>query len=138
VAPEFLVIRLPDSASQRHGVGFEQELLHRAFWAIPAAHPQIAEERRRSEPGLDRHDDVTIYNDAEDPLRAIAFHERAVREMIAEAGLELVAIEHGTWKGQPGPEFQDVVVLRKPRRAPAPPPSFTTRVRRKLGRVLQR
>jgi SAM-dependent methyltransferase len=89
-------------------------------------------------PMTHRHDDVTIYNDAEDPLRAIAFHERAVREMIAEAGLELVAIEHGTWKGQPGPEFQDVVVLRKPRRAPAPPPSFTTRVRRKLGRVLQR
>jgi SAM-dependent methyltransferase len=89
-------------------------------------------------PMTHRLDDVTIYNDADDPLRAIAFHERAVREMVTAAGLEIADIEHGTWKGGAGPEFQDVVVLRKPV-APAPPPlSFATRVRRKLGRLIQR
>ena len=80
-------------------------------------------------PMTHRLDDVTIYSDADDPLRAIAFHESAVREMVAAAGLEVVAIEHGRWKGHPGPEFQDVVVMRKP---VPPPPSFATKVVRKL------
>jgi SAM-dependent methyltransferase len=89
-------------------------------------------------PMTHRLDDVTIYNDADDPLRAIAFHERAAREMVAAAGLEVALVEYGTWKGGAGPEFQDVVVLRKPARPAAPPPSFAARVRRKLGRLAQR
>jgi len=90
-------------------------------------------------PMTHRLDDVTIYNDADDPLRAIAFHERHVREMIAAAGFELVAIEHGTWKGGPGPEFQDHLVLRQPPRPadpPAPTRSFASRVRGRLARAL--
>lgn len=65
-------------------------------------------------PMTHRLDDVTIYNDADDPLRAIAFHEDAVRAMVTEAGLELGDVERGRWAGGPGPLFQDVVVLRRP------------------------
>lgn len=91
-------------------------------------------------PMTHRHDDVTIYNDADDPLRAIAFHEDAMRELIAKAGLEVVTIEHGTWNGGPGPEFQDFVVLRRPEEVPAAPPSrsFLTRVRGRVARTLGR
>lgn len=65
-------------------------------------------------PMTHRLDDVTIYNDADDPLRAIAFHEDAVRAMVTEAGLELADVERGRWADGPGPLFQDVVVLRRP------------------------
>ena len=61
-----------------------------------------------------RLDDFTIYNDASHPLRAIAFHEALVHEMAASAGLEIIKVEHGTWAGGAGPEFQDVVLLRRP------------------------
>ena len=67
-------------------------------------------------PMTHRLDDVTIYTNAEDPLRAIAFHQKHVEAMVADAGLEIATIEHGKWKGGPGPEFQDVVVLRKSRK----------------------
>lgn len=82
-----------------------------------------------------RHDDVTIYNDAEDPLRAIAFDEAYVRRQIAGAGLEIERIEHGKWAGGEGPEFQDVVVLRRPQ---DPTPSFADRVKNKVRRTLKR
>lgn len=65
-------------------------------------------------PMVHRLDEYTIYNNAEDPLRAIAFYEAHMRELIATAGLEVVDIEYGRWAGGPGPEFQDVVILRKP------------------------
>lgn len=65
-------------------------------------------------PMAHRLDEYTIYNEAEDPLRAIAFHEAHMRELIAAAGLEVVNIEYGRWAGGPGPEFQDYVILRKP------------------------
>ena len=45
-------------------------------------------------------DDVTRYSDATDPLRAIAFHEDAVRAMAGSARLEVEVIEHGTWTGE--------------------------------------
>jgi SAM-dependent methyltransferase len=89
-------------------------------------------------PMIHRLDDVTIYNDADDPLRAIAFHESAVREMVAAAGLELVDIEHGTWKGGPGPEFQDVVVLRKPPAGAPTRVALPARVVRRLRRLIGR
>jgi SAM-dependent methyltransferase len=89
-------------------------------------------------PMTHRLDDTTIYNDADDPLRAIAFHERLVRQMVAAAGLTIVTIEHGTWNGGPGPEFQDVVLLRRP--APPVPAAGTllVRARRVLGRLRRR
>jgi len=90
-------------------------------------------------PMVHRLDEVTIYNDESDPLRAIAFHERHVRAMVAEAGFEVVTLEHGRWAGGPGPEFQDVLVLRKPstpelgsRR------SFPRRALGRLGRAVRR
>ncbi len=88
-------------------------------------------------PMVHRLDDVTIYNDPEDPLRAIAFREDAVRSMVAEAGLELVTIEYGTWAGGDGPEFQDVVVLRRPAAPGRPKPGAVRRspARRALGRL---
>ncbi|MCW2760951.1 MAG: Methyltransferase protein [Marmoricola sp.] len=89
--------------------------------------------RTSAYPMTHRLDEFTIYNDAEDPLRAIAFHKRRVREMIAEAALELVLIEPGKWNGGPGPEFQDVVVLRRPDLTPDRRP--VSRVRRALGRA---
>jgi SAM-dependent methyltransferase len=89
-------------------------------------------------PMTHRLDDNAIYNDADDPLRAIAFHEDKVRAWIAAAGFEVVTIEHGLWNGGPGPEFQDHILLRKP----APPAEASSKardaarqVRRGLGRV---
>jgi SAM-dependent methyltransferase len=58
-------------------------------------------------------DAVTRYADERDPLRAIAYDEGAVREMARVARLEIVAIERGTWAGEPGRVFQDLVVLRR-------------------------
>ena len=92
-------------------------------------------------PMVHRLDEVTIYNDPDDPLRAIAFHIDAARAMIAESGLEIVDIEYGTWAGGPGPEFQDVVVLRKPGTKPVPATvdrSLPARVKRRLKRALGR
>ena len=59
-------------------------------------------------------DEVTRYASEEDPLRAIAFEESLVREMIARAGLDLVRLERGSWAGEPSRVFQDLVVLRRP------------------------
>ncbi|GGF42606.1 methyltransferase [Marmoricola endophyticus] len=86
-------------------------------------------------PMTHRLDEVTIYNDADDPLRAIAFHEDHVRAQIAAAGLEIEKIEYGEWAGGAGPEFQDVVVLRRP---VDPPPSFLDRVKGKVRRTLSK
>ncbi len=58
-------------------------------------------------------DDVTRYTEEGNPLRAIAYEEGAVRAMVGSARLEVLAIDHGTWAGEPGRVFQDVVVLRR-------------------------
>ena len=73
-------------------------------------------------------DASTRYNDSEDPLRAIAFDEALVRSMVAAAGLEVAAIHRGTWCGEPGKIFQDLVILRRPGRP-------IDHVRAQLGRV---
>lgn len=79
---------------------------------------------------------VTRYSSPTDPLHAISYRESHVRAMIADAGLELRSLEYGTWCGDPGPEFQDVLVLAK---APAAPPaSVVRRGARKVGRALGR
>jgi SAM-dependent methyltransferase len=79
-------------------------------------------------------DDVTLYNEEADRLRAIAFDETCVREMVRQAGLE---VAFGTWAGGPGPDFQDEVYLRKPGRS-APQLPALGRARRKAGRILIR
>jgi SAM-dependent methyltransferase len=83
-------------------------------------------------PMVHQRDEHVLYADQQDPLWAIAHHLDGVRSMIADAGLEIERIELGTWAHGPGPELQDVFVLRKPVPAPA---SLHQRVR---GRVLSR
>ena len=58
-------------------------------------------------------DDETRYSDQADPLRAIAYEERAVRAMAGAAGLEVESVGLGTWAGTPGATHQDLVVLRR-------------------------
>ena len=59
-------------------------------------------------------DAETRYAVDTDPLRAIAFAEGLVLQMVAEAGLEVASLERGTWAGEPGRTFQDTIVLRRP------------------------
>jgi SAM-dependent methyltransferase len=56
---------------------------------------------------------VTRYHEPGDPLRAIAYDEGFVRDMITAAGLELRELEHGTWCGDKGREYQDILILTK-------------------------
>jgi SAM-dependent methyltransferase len=64
-------------------------------------------------------DPTCRYEDTADPLKAIGYHESAVREMAAAAGFEVRSIERGSWAGDgAGPKFQDLVVIGKPNRAP--------------------
>ncbi|MRK01814.1 methyltransferase domain-containing protein [Aeromicrobium sp. S22] len=77
---------------------------------------------------LDAH---TRYNDPDDPLRAIAFEESLVRSMVEAAGLEIVTIDRGTWCGEPGTIFQDLIILRRPG-------ALKDRVRARLGHVKRR
>lgn len=65
------------------------------------------------------------YSDPSDPLRAIGFEESFVREMVQEAGLDVQTIARGTWTGEPGADFQDLVIIRKP----AIKPSFVQRIK---------
>ncbi len=58
-------------------------------------------------------DEVTRYTEEGNPLRAIAYEEGAVRAMVGAARLEVLAIDRGTWAGEPGRVFQDVVVLQR-------------------------
>ena len=83
-------------------------------------------------PMIHRLDEHTIYSDQDDPLRAIAFHEDLIRSMVETAGLELELIERGTWAGGPGPDFQDIVVLRRP------PLTTLQRLRRRAGATRRR
>lgn len=58
-------------------------------------------------------DEVTRYSEEGNPLRAIAYEEGAVRGMARTARLEVLAVDRGTWAGEPGRIAQDVVVLRR-------------------------
>jgi SAM-dependent methyltransferase len=63
-------------------------------------------------------DEDTLYSDPDDPLRAIAYRESLVRALVAAAGLRVERIEWGTWDGvTTSANFQDLVVIRKPRTA---------------------
>jgi len=65
-------------------------------------------------PMAHRLDEVTIYKEPSDPLRAIAFDENHVRTIVKNAGLEVVRIDRGKWAGEEAVEFQDFVILRRP------------------------
>ena len=86
-------------------------------------------------PMVHQRDEHVLYADAERPLFAIAHHVDRMRAAIADAGLEVERIELGTWAHGPGPEGQDLVVLRKP---VPPPPSLVRRVRNKAARTVRR
>jgi SAM-dependent methyltransferase len=77
---------------------------------------------------LDEH---TRYFNADDPLHAIAYEESFVRRMAAEAGLEVVSVDRGTWTGEAGLTYQDLVVLRRPG-------ALVDRVRATLGHLRRR
>jgi SAM-dependent methyltransferase len=85
-----------------------------------SAYPMIYE--------LDGH---TRYNDPDDPLRAIAFEESLVRSMIEAAGLEVVTVDRGTWCGESGTIFQDLIVMRRPG-------ALKHRIRARLGHLKRR
>lgn len=61
-----------------------------------------------------RLDEHTLCAELEDPLRAIAFEESVARSWVTAAGLEVSEEQHGSWAGEPGPVFQDLLVLRRP------------------------
>lgn len=77
---------------------------------------------------LDEH---TRYFNPDDPLHAIAYDEAFVRRLAAEAGLEVASIDRGTWAGEAGLSFQDLVVLRRPG-------ALKDRVRARLGHLRRR
>lgn len=64
-------------------------------------------------PMTNRINAVTRYHEPTDPLRAISYREKCVRRMIEKAGLTLTTLEYGSWCGDKGVDFQDVVVLTK-------------------------
>jgi len=76
-------------------------------------------------PMAHRLDEVTIFTELSDPLRAIAFDQAYVGSIIEEAGLEVVRIDRGTWAGEEGEAFQDIVVLRRPDAEPQPAPGIS-------------
>jgi SAM-dependent methyltransferase len=77
---------------------------------------------------LDEH---TRYFSEEDPLHAISYDEALMRTLAAEAGLEVVSVERGTWAGEPGLTLQDLVVLRRPG-------ALKDRIRARLGHLKRR
>jgi SAM-dependent methyltransferase len=84
---------------------------------------------------LDEH---TRYTKEGDPLRAIAYHEDAMRAMASAARLHVRAVDRGTWAGEPGRVFQDVVILERSiadtRVDPEPKgPSLATRLAERGG-----
>jgi SAM-dependent methyltransferase len=74
--------------------------------------PLIVSEQA-SYPMVHRLGQSARYCEPADPLRAIAFEADLVRSMVAAAGLRIERIDRGTWCGEPGTIFQDVVVLRR-------------------------
>ena len=90
-------------------------------------------------PMVHQRDEHVLYADPERPLFAIAHHLDAVRALVADAGLDVERIELGTWAHGPGPEVQDVVVLRKPVPPPIPwPRRVSSGVGRRLSRLRAR
>ncbi|HEU5205062.1 MAG TPA: class I SAM-dependent methyltransferase [Candidatus Limnocylindrales bacterium] len=82
-------------------------------------------------PMAHRLDEVTIYAELSDPLRAIAYDEGFVRTMVKNAGLEVIRVDRGKWAGEEADEFQDFVLLRRPE------DSVAVRLRRWAGRSVR-
>jgi SAM-dependent methyltransferase len=89
----------------------------------------------------------TRYYSALDPLHAISYDVSLVRSMAAEAGLEVVAVDLGTWCGDQSvgsqdivsDQFQDTVMLRRPTHGQRDSTSGIVRaMRRRLAKVARR
>jgi SAM-dependent methyltransferase len=98
--------------------------------------PRVTSRAKTPFPMVNQINQVTRYSDPRDPLRAIAYQKAHVRRLVAAAGLELRDLEYGSWCGDPGQEFQDVLVLVKP--LPPPPPSLVRRLARRARRAARR
>jgi SAM-dependent methyltransferase len=57
-------------------------------------------------------DEVTRHSEADNPLHAIAYEERAVLALAQAAGLEVFTAERGRWTGEPGRSLQDIIVFQ--------------------------
>ena len=121
--------------------------LHRALrpggWVVATWFLWDEERRQDVETGtypmVHQRDDVVLFADEADPLWAIAHHRDAVERMVAESGLVIERIELGTWAHGPGPELQDVVVLRKPAaEQPRSRPSVVRGLRARAARLVRR
>lgn len=64
-------------------------------------------------PMIHELDADTRYMKEGEPLRAIAYREQALHAMAAAAGLEVRSIQRGTWAGEAGDVFQDLVLLAR-------------------------
>lgn len=64
-------------------------------------------------PMIHELDADTRYMKEGEPLRAIAYREAAVVAMAEAARLEVRTIQRGTWAGEDGDVFQDLVVLAR-------------------------
>jgi len=73
-------------------------------------------------------DACSRYASADDPLFAIAHHSLVVRGIAEGAGLELVEIRTGGWDGSGRTQYQDLVILRRPKAGPG----LTKRAARRL------
>jgi SAM-dependent methyltransferase len=60
--------------------------------------------------------EVTRFTDPIDPLHAIAYDEQYARSMVTDAGLRVDKVARGSWCGEKQDEYQDFMVLSKPRR----------------------
>jgi len=78
----------------------------------------------------------------EDPARpegAVAYPEQTVRAVLNGCGLEVQQILFGSWCGRErAVSGQDIVIARKTRAAPEPPPSARDRIRRVVRLIKRR
>jgi SAM-dependent methyltransferase len=76
--------------------------------------PRAISETQSTYPMVNMINATCRFSDASDPLRAISYDRRFVESMIRSAGLQVASVELGSWCGDPSPELQDVIVVRKP------------------------
>jgi SAM-dependent methyltransferase len=58
----------------------------------------------------------TWVGDPRAPLAAIGFDAGLVESLLVHAGLELVLVARGSWRGTPAGHYQDILVARRPLR----------------------
>jgi SAM-dependent methyltransferase len=97
--------------------------------------PRAISETQSTYPMVNMINATCRFSDASDPLRAISYDRRFVESMIRSAGLQVASVELGSWCGDPSPELQDVIVVRKP---VARGRALARRVVNRLGRLSAR